>query len=144
MVHSSWHQWFHKETLPSMEPFHSTKDSLQWEKVSLDYWNVLHTKKKIVLLRTAHWNILWGTKTGCSMASLWKPPFGTFYFLLQFKINVSILKHNLFRRCSMSLVSHDPSEIILICWFGAQETFLLLSMLKKVVLLNVHLFEIEI
>ncbi len=23
----------------------------------------------------------------------------------------------------LSLVSHDPSEIILICWFGAQETF---------------------
>jgi len=22
-----------------------------------------------------------------------------------------------------SSVSHDPSEIILICWFGAQETF---------------------
>jgi len=34
-----------------------------------------------------------------------------------------------------SLVSHDPSEIILICWFGAQET--LLSMLKTVVLLNI-------
>ncbi len=27
-------------------------------------------------------------------------------------------------------VSHDPSEIILMCWFGAQETFLLLSVLK--------------
>jgi len=23
-------------------------------------------------------------------------------------------------------VLHDPSEIILICWFGAQETFLLI------------------
>ncbi len=23
----------------------------------------------------------------------------------------------------MSSVSHDPSEIILICWFAAQETF---------------------
>ncbi len=32
--------------------------------------------------------------------------------------------------------SHDPSEIFLICWFGAQEHFLLLSMLKTVVLLQ--------
>jgi len=37
-----------------------------------------------------------------------------------------------------SSVSHDPSEIILKCWFGAQEFFLLLlSMLKTVVLLNI-------
>ncbi len=26
-----------------------------------------------------------------------------------------------------SSVSHDPSEIILICWFGAQETFLIIT-----------------
>ncbi len=25
-----------------------------------------------------------------------------------------------------SLVSHDPSEIILICWFAAQETFIII------------------
>ncbi len=25
-----------------------------------------------------------------------------------------------------SSVSHDPSEIILICWFGAQETFIII------------------
>ncbi len=31
-----------------------------------------------------------------------------------------------------SSVSHDPSEIILICSFTAQETFLLLLMLKTV------------
>jgi len=31
--------------------------------------------------------------------------------------------------------SHDPSEIILICWFGAQETFLIRK--KSVVLLNI-------
>jgi len=24
-------------------------------------------------------------------------------------------------------VPHDPSEIILICWFGAQETFLIIN-----------------
>ncbi len=43
----------------------------------------------------------------------------------------------------MSLVSHDPSEIIQICWFGAQETFILSSTLT-VVLLNVYLFKIQI
>ncbi len=32
-------------------------------------------------------------------------------------------------------MSHDNSEIILICWFAAQETFL--SMLKSVVLLHI-------
>ncbi len=26
-----------------------------------------------------------------------------------------------------SSVSHDPSEIILICWFTAQETFLIIN-----------------
>ncbi len=26
-----------------------------------------------------------------------------------------------------SSVSHDPSEIILICWFAAQETFMIIS-----------------
>ncbi len=40
-----------------------------------------------------------------------------------------------------SSVSHDPSEIILICGFAAQETFLtlLLSVLKSDVLLNIFL-----
>ncbi len=44
-----------------------------------------------------------------------------------------ILKCNLFQ----SSVSHDPSEIILICWFAAQEHFSLLSMLKIVMLLSI-------
>ncbi len=29
-----------------------------------------------------------------------------------------------------SLVSHDASEIILICWFGAQKTFLIIITVK--------------
>ncbi len=29
-------------------------------------------------------------------------------------------------------MSRDPSEIILICWFAAQETFLIIIMLKTV------------
>ncbi len=45
-----------------------------------------------------------------------------------------MLKFNLFLQCKteilasllQSLVSHDPSEIILICWFAAQETFLII------------------
>ncbi len=45
-----------------------------------------------------------------------------------------------------SSVSHDPSEIIFICWFGAQEIYnlLLLSMLKTVVLQNISFFIINI
>ncbi len=37
------------------------------------------------------------------------------------------------------MMTHDPSEIILICGFAAQETFitLLLSVLKSDVLLNI-------
>ncbi len=31
----------------------------------------------------------------------------------------------------MSSVSYDPSEIILICWIGAQETFLLIIIIIK-------------
>ncbi len=43
-----------------------------------------------------------------------------------------ILKCNLFMWCKaesllQSSVSHDPSEIIRICWFAAQETFLIIS-----------------
>ncbi len=55
-----------------------------------------------------------------------------------------ILKCNSFLWCKaefsasllQSSVSHDPSEIILMCLFGAQY-FLLLSVLNKVVLLNI-------
>ncbi len=40
-----------------------------------------------------------------------------------------------------SSVSHDPSEIILICWFAAQESFLIIillfSMLKTVVVVPI-------
>ncbi len=36
----------------------------------------------------------------------------------------------------ISPVLHDPSEIILICWFSLQKHFLILSMLKTVELLN--------
>ncbi len=39
---------------------------------------------------------------------------------------------------SLQSVSHDPSEIIIICWFAAQEKkSFFLSMLKTVVLLNI-------
>jgi len=47
----------------------------------------------------------------------------------------NIWKYNLFLRCKaefsasllQSSLSHDPSETILICWFAAQETFLIIS-----------------
>jgi len=34
-----------------------------------------------------------------------------------------------------SSVSHDQSEIIITCWFGTQETFLILSTLKQLLCL---------
>ncbi len=50
-----------------------------------------------------------------------------------------ILKYNLFLECKseflasllLSAVSHDPSEIILICWFAAQKMFLMLKTSSK-------------
>ncbi len=50
------HLWFHEEPLLSMEPFNCKKGSL-------DFFNVLHSKKKVVILRT---------NNGSSMASLQK------------------------------------------------------------------------
>ncbi len=38
-----------------------------------------------------------------------------------------ILKCNLLLWLLQSSVSHDPSEIILICWFAAQGTYLILT-----------------
>ncbi len=36
-----------------------------------------------------------------------------------------------------SSVSYDPSEINLICWLAAQETFIIIINVKKVVLLHI-------
>ncbi len=38
------------------------------------------------------------------------------------KISFSLVK--------CSLVSHDPSEILLICWFGAQETIIVVIIIN--------------
>jgi len=46
-----------------------------------------------------------------------------------------MIKLNFQHHYSSLQLSHDPSEII-ICLFASQETFLLLSMLKTVLLLN--------
>ncbi len=90
-----WHLWFHAETLTSMKSFYSTKGPLYslnnkgsllasivpWRTFNIhgsfpfhkrffmveDYWNVLHTKTKMVILGTVHLKVLWGTKNGSSM-----------------------------------------------------------------------------
>ncbi len=36
-------------------------------------------------------------------------------------------KLNFQQQLLQSLVSHDPSEIILICWFAAQETIIVIN-----------------
>ncbi len=54
--------------------------------------------------------------------------------LIYFKYNLFLYdKAEFFASLLQSSVSHDPSEIILICWFAAPE-HLLLSMMKAVVL----------
>ncbi len=39
---------------------------------------------------------------------------------------------------------HDPSEIFLICWFGAKETFAIINKVENCLNFFFHLFEIEI
>ncbi len=51
-----------------------------------------------------------------------------------YSIHIGVILSSHHSRYSMP---HDPSEIIGICWFGAQETLLL--MLKTAVLLNIFL-----
>ncbi len=52
------------------------------------------------------------------------------------KVQITVFYFNILSLLQ-SLVSHDPSEIILICWFGDQETFLIIIYIEKVVLLNI-------
>ncbi len=44
-------------------------------------------------------------------------------FKIQF---ISVIKAEFSASLLQTSVSHDPSEIILICWFAAQETFLII------------------
>ncbi len=83
-----------------------------------------------------------------------------FYFNVYFQYNLLLWCNAEFpaviNSSLQSSVSHDPSEIILICWFAAQETFLIIFNVETVVLLNTffrilwwklkyeqHLFEME-
>ncbi len=43
--------------------------------------------------------------------------------------NCFLIKFNLFLWC---IICHDPSEIILKCWFAAQETFLIIINVKNI------------
>ncbi len=42
-----------------------------------------------------------------------------------------MIKAEFFAYLHQSSVSHDPSEIILICWFAAKETFLIIFSVKS-------------
>ncbi len=46
-----------------------------------------------------------------------------------------IAKLNFQQLLLQSSWSHDPSEIIVICWFGAQETFVIIMNVEKQLLL---------
>jgi len=50
---------------------------------------------------------------------------------------IPVIKAEFSASLLQSSVSHDPSEIILTWWFAAQETFLIIIMLKPVVLLRI-------
>ncbi len=55
LKNSSFALMLHEELITSMESFHCTKGSLERKKISLNYSTVvLHTKNKMVLLRTDH------------------------------------------------------------------------------------------
>ncbi len=62
--------------------------------------------RNIVLIRTDHWKLLWGTKNGYSVASLWKLPCGTFISKcllcakpISFTLNVpNFISHMLFKK----------------------------------------------
>ncbi len=47
-------------------------------------------------------------------------------WFLQFKITVLIYSCN----SKQSSVSHDPSEVILICWFAVQKTFIIIIIIN--------------
>lgn len=53
--------------------------NVHWTEGSLDFLNVLNTKKSMVILRTDQWKVLQGAKDVFSMASRQnKSPFVTF------------------------------------------------------------------
>ncbi len=54
------------------------------------------------------------------------------YFKIQFICEVA--KQNFQQPLLQSSVSHDPSEIILICWFDSQEAFIILNVENSLLL----------
>ncbi len=104
------------------------------------FWNVLQvwmTGKDVYLQMTwswpdKTWNIL------CSYCLQWntsQSKFRNHYFLFLFAFSILsqlflIWGCNLWIFSSHS-VSHYPSEIILICWFAAQETFLIINSVEN-------------
>ncbi len=51
-----------------------------------------------------------------------------FFYFYKYNLNKYILNiiHNKGKAEAITPVSHDPSEILLICWSGAQDTFLII------------------
>ncbi len=50
-----------------------------------------------------------------------------FYYLLNYLFIYYLFIYTFSASLLQSSVSHDPSEIILICWFAAQEMYLVIS-----------------
>ncbi len=54
---------------------------------------------------------------------------------------IPVIKAEFYASLLQSSVSHDPSEIILICWFTAQETFLIIVIISVKTVVLLYLFK---
>ncbi len=89
-----WNLWFHGEPFIICRNFQFHKRFFMVGKSCFRLLNVLYTKNIYIFL-TVHKKVLWGTKNGCStMASLWKPLFGTFIFKSAWLIKVILGTQN--------------------------------------------------
>ncbi len=96
------------QSLGSVRFFNVSKILLCSPRLHLFSWLKNIVKKPVIL-----WNI-------CIIEN------GSFVFKYILKCNIPVIKAEFSASLLQSSVSHDPSEIILICWFAAQETFIII------------------
>ncbi len=74
------------------------------------------------------WNSLLLIKVACIWSNIDNIKITVFLFVCILKWNVFLWNKAEFSASLLqSSVSHDPSEIIIICWFAAQETILIIN-----------------
>ncbi len=108
-------------------------DTLQFISLGLVRCKKSHTNKGCIYLRLKKSEIsntvkrYYNLKTALQFK--YSSQFKTVFLYLKF-LFISVTKSS-FSLLLQSSVSRDPSDIILICWFGAQETFILSPMFKR-------------